>query len=125
MWTYIQSTGQMFNPAGMMLAQGYSGAGSIGKNNPSLEHLPNVGPIPEGQYSIGPASDTDTHGPCVMRLTPDPKNEMFGRDGFLIHGDSIENPGTASEGCIIMPRFARDAINTSEDKVLQVLAVAV
>ena len=40
-----------------------------------------------------------------MPLIPSPTNEMFGRSEFLIHGDSLEHPGAASEGCIILPRF--------------------
>jgi len=35
---------------------------------------------------------------------------MFGRRGFLIHGDSKLHPGTASKGCIILPRWARELI---------------
>ena len=112
----------MFNPDGTMMAQGYSGAETIGKNNPKMEHLHNVGPIPVGFYTIGEAFDGSSHGPCVMRLTPDANNQMFGRDGFLIHGDLISNPGNASQGCIIMPKFVREAISTSDDKRLEVKA---
>ena len=28
-------------------------------------------------------------------------NRMFGRNGFYCHGDSIEHPGDASDGCIV------------------------
>lgn len=122
MWKYVQQTGQLYNPDGMMLAAGYSGDGQIGKNNPTLQQVHDVGPIPVGRYTISPASDDSGHGPCVMRLTQDAANEMFGRDGFLMHGDLIGNPGFASKGCIIMPRFVRDAVNDSEDKHLQVFA---
>jgi hypothetical protein len=59
-----------------------------------------------------------------MPLDPDPNNNMYGRDGFMIHGDSISNPGAASEGCIIMPHFARIAIANSTDKSLQVIAAS-
>ena len=62
------------------------------------------------------------HGPFVLRLTPAPTNEMFGRDGFLIHGDSIEHPGSASHGCIILPRAIREAIAKSDDDTLHVVA---
>jgi hypothetical protein len=47
---------------------------------------------------------------------------MFGRDGFLIHGDSVEHPGTASHGCIIMSRAIREAIAQSDDHELNVVA---
>jgi hypothetical protein len=57
-----------------------------------------------------------------MRLTPAPENTMFGRDGFLMHGDSIEHPGCASEGCIIVGRAVREAVSESDDKSLEVVA---
>jgi len=64
--------------------------------------------------------DTVTHGPYVLPLTPSLNNQMFGRSGFLIHGDSVVNPGTASEGCIILPRAVRQQIWGAGDHVLQV-----
>ena len=45
-----------------------------------------------------------------MALTPAPDTNTFGRDSFLIHGDSSEHPGAASRGCIILPRNIRDQI---------------
>lgn len=36
-----------------------------------------------------------------MRLTPYVENQMCGRDGFMIHGDSSAHPGEASDGCIV------------------------
>ncbi len=46
-------------------------------------------------------------GPFTIHLSPDQSNAMFGRGGFLVHGDNAEVNHTASEGCIIMPRLAR------------------
>lgn len=40
---------------------------------------------------------------------------------FRIHGDSIRAPGTASHGCIILPRAIRDRIWASGDRALQVV----
>jgi len=120
MWVYEQITGRLLSPTGGLMATGYSGAGE-GKNNPSEENVQNVGPIPEGFYDIEPPEDSPTHGPFALRLLPDAGNQMFGRSEFLIHGDSIERPGQASEGCIIMPRFAREQIWNSTDHRLQVV----
>ena len=39
--------------------------------------------------------------PVAMPLIPDPANQMHGRSGFFIHADSIADPGSASEGCIV------------------------
>jgi hypothetical protein len=121
MWVYESSSGKLYNPDGKMLSIGYSGA--IGyKNNPQYQNVRMKGPIPTGNYSVGePFNDVD-HGPYCLRLTPDPANEMFGRDGFLVHGDNRTMPGSASEGCIIQPRFARQRLWDSSDHALQVVA---
>lgn len=120
MWTYEQSTGWLRNKEGKKFARGYSGYG-IGRNNPIMQNVRNVGPIPRGHYIAGTPRDTETHGPYVIPLTPDPTNEMFGRSAFLVHGDSISAPGTASHGCIILPRMARQRIWESEDCCIHVV----
>lgn len=119
-WRYRQSTGAL-SLDGEHVADGYAGKGD-GKNNPDMQDAHNVGPLPRGLYTIGEPCDTQTHGPYVLRLTPDGANEMCGRAGFLIHGDSSSHPGSASEGCIIMPRAVREQIWDSGDRDLEVLA---
>jgi hypothetical protein len=118
-WTWVQSTGQMYGPTGL-LAEGYSGAGE-GKNNPTEENVQDVGPLPEGFYDMEPPIDSPKHGPYAIPLLPDADNTMFGRSEFLIHGDSLEHPGAASEGCIILPKFARERIWESGDHRLKVV----
>lgn len=120
MWTYTQKTGWL-SKSGKNLYQGYSGS-PAGKNKPQMEDQHNIGPIPTGNYKVGGPRNTDTHGPYVLPLTPDPKNIMFGRAGFLIHGDNVNHPGTASEGCIILPRGARELIHQSGDWDLEVVS---
>ena len=117
-WQYAQSSGQL-SQDGEAVAVGYSGAGE-GKNNPDMQAVHDVGPLPVGRYTIGAPCDTMTHGPYVLRLTPDAANDMCGRAGFLIHGDSVVRPGTASEGCIILPRAVRENIWHSGDTELEV-----
>src|SRR2546423_11084836 len=120
-WTYAQQTGDL-QQDGKPVATGYSGAGD-GKNNPTMADVPNVGPIPRGAWSItGPPTDPRDHGPYVLRLEPAAETETFGRSGFLIHGDSRAHPGTASEGCIILPRAVREQIWKSGDRDLEVIA---
>lgn len=121
MWRYEQSSGKMFAPDGGLLAIGYSGSGS-GKNSVDSQAIEDVGPIPQGLYKIEQPVDTVTHGPHVLPLNPLPNTQMYGRAGFLIHGDSIVEPGTASKGCIILPRFARDRISQSGDVTLQIVS---
>ena len=126
MWTYVQKTGELLRD-GLHVALGYSGfddpeTGQKGKNNPELQNVEEVGPIPVGKFTIGTPHDTLTHGPFVLPLTPDPGNEMFGRSAFLMHGDSVVEPGTASRGCIIMARAVRKQVADSGDKLLQVIS---
>ncbi len=120
MWTYEQASGRILHD-GTEAGAGYSGAGT-GKNVPEAQAIPNVGPIPRGLYVINEPHDTAKHGPYAMALTPDPKNQMFGRFAFLIHGDSAAMPGTASQGCIILPRPIREQIWASGDRQLTVVA---
>jgi Protein of unknown function (DUF2778) len=119
-WTYSQKSGQL-DQDGNKVAIGYSGAAN-GKNNPELQNVHNLGPIPQGDWTItGPPADTKTHGPYVLRLTPEPETETFGRSGFLMHGDSKEHPGTASQGCIVVPRAVREQVWKSGDRDLKVV----
>lgn len=117
-WKYDQESGDLYLND-KFVSSGYSGAGD-GKNNPAMQDVHNVGPIPRGEYEIGSPSDTKTHGPYVLHLTPAETNDMHGRSGFLIHGDSVVHPGTASEGCIILPRTVRERIWESGDIALTV-----
>ena len=120
-WTYAQKSGEL-QQDGKPVATGYSGAG-LGKNNPVLENVPDVGPIPQGHWTIGgPPVDTANHGPYVLKLNPEGGTETFGRSGFLMHGDSKEHPGCASHGCVILPRSVREQVWNSGDRELEVLA---
>ncbi len=121
MWTYHQSTGQLHDRLDVLCGVGYSGKGEC-KNSPAAQFRHNQGPIPQGSYRIGDPHDTDTHGPFVLSLSPGFDNVMQGRSGFLIHGDSLAVPGTASDGCIILDRALREKIAASDDKMLEVVA---
>jgi hypothetical protein len=120
MYSYSQATG-ILTRNGATAGQGYSGHGA-GRNNPAMQATRDVGPIPQGQYKIGPPFDTPStaQGPHVMRLTPVAGTNTFGRDGFLMHGDDPQHD--ASEGCIIMPPGVRDAVSASGDTDLTVTA---
>ena len=123
MWRYEQKTGRLFDGVGALVATGYSGF-DADKNQPNDQSVADLGPIPVDNYTVGRPECVETpgpHGPYVLRLTPARTNSMFGRDGFLIHGDSVEHPGTASHGCIILPRGVREAIAASDDPELTVV----
>jgi hypothetical protein len=119
-WTYAQKTGEL-QKDGKPLATGYSGTGT-GKNNPEMQTVHNVGPIPEGDWKIvGPPVNTVEHGPFVLKLEPAAETQTFGRGGFLVHGDSKESPGCASHGCVILPRAVRELVWNSGDRDLEVV----
>jgi hypothetical protein len=136
MWTYVQRTGTLFDPAGNRVEQGYSGNGSS-KNNPDDQCVVDLGPIPRGSYTIGAPIDgepvafgrkirPETVGKFALPLVPNADNNMCNprRTGFFIHGDSSEHPGDASQGCIIMSHSTRQKIASSADAVLVVIGDA-
>ncbi len=84
----------------------YSGRGDA-RNDPDAEARRNLGPIPQGDYEMSGCRDGRPTADTVI-LTPDADTDTHGRGGFLIHGDNRR--GDASEGCIIAPRAAREAI---------------
>jgi len=120
-WNYNQSNGYLSH-RGMLVGQGYSGHGN-GVNNPAMQNVPNVGPIPQGEWTIGAVIEQHpTLGEIVLPLLPAEGTETFGRSGFFMHGDEIDAPGEdlASHGCIVMPRNVREAVAYSGDETLVV-----
>lgn len=121
MWIYKQSTGELRRQAldAPLIATGYAGRGD-GKNNTAMEGVRNIGPLPRGLYSMGLAYTDPHRGPVCIPLLPDALNDMKGRSGFLIHADSIADPGNASEGCIIFSLPTRKLLAESKDRWLVV-----
>jgi len=124
-WQFQQSTGNIYDPDGHLVATGYAG-GNLGlhpegKNNPAMQQLHLIGPLPRGLYTMGTPVAQSRLGPFAIPLIPDPANEMFGRGDFYIHGDRIGAPGCASDGCIIMPRQVRNLIWASSVHTLEVV----
>lgn len=121
-WKYSQTTGRLIDPNGDVAGIGYSGRG-VGLNNPLQQDVPDVGPIPQGDWTIGEFfDDPGGKGPVVAHLTPMDGTETFGRSGFMIHGDNDAMNHTASEGCIILLRSLRAMVAASTDRVLIVTA---
>jgi len=121
MYIYTQSTGVLAHD-GLSLLTGYAGHGS-GINNPSMQNLQDVGPLPQGHYSMTALIDSPHTGLATIILEPDPANRMSGRSGFRIHGDNAAADRTASNGCIIAGHAPdRIAIWQSADHVLSVVA---
>jgi hypothetical protein len=120
MWTYQQSTGELTDPDGKLLGRGYSGNGPA-LNDPAFQDEMGHGPLPAGLYTIGPFFTDLVKGPIVAHLRPDASNQMYGRSGFMIHGDNPQMDHTASDGCIILAHDLRQAIATSGDAGLAVI----
>ena len=119
-WCYVQKTGVLRHNSNYV-ATGYSG-NTTGLNNPDAQDKVGVGPVPRGDYTIGPPHRPIDHlGPNALPLYPAPKNDMGGRSGFFIHGDNRKMNHTASNGCIILGPAFRTAIINSKDTALVVI----
>jgi len=125
-WLFEITTGDFYSPQGQFVSRGYAG-GNLGKNpegkdNPADEGLKNIGPLPEGFYTFGTPVEHSQLGAFAIPLIPDASNNMLGRGGFYLHGDT-PIPGNASEGCVVQPPTTRHAAWDSPDHRLQVVAI--
>jgi hypothetical protein len=112
-WFCVQNSGRLSDENGFV-TEGYSGFG-VGKNNPAFEEVPDVGPIPAGDYDVGEALDHPELGPVAVPLIARPGTDTHGREGFFVHGDSIQHPGEASHGCVIIePRSVRERLQEGD-----------
>lgn len=124
-WEYKQPTGDITDPHGVFVHQGYAG-GNCGQhpegiNNHEMQNVHNIGPLPVGFYTMAEVVEGSHLGPFAIRLEPDPANIMFGRGGFFVHGDT-QIPFHASDGCIIMPRAVREQMWASDNHQIEVVA---
>lgn len=119
-WTFEQLTGWWLDPSGKVIFKsGYAGR-DAGKNNPDMENVKGIGPLPRGTYVASAPADDAVVGKYAMRLTPSDTNEMYGRNSFFLHGDAVEHPGLASHGCIVLPLNLRQKFWASGDHAIQV-----
>ena len=123
-YVFEQATGQFIQHglAGDELLDptGYSGSFSAGGiNNPDKQYEKLVGPIPQGQYSIGAATNFPTK--LAFPLAPVPGTDTRGRDGFMIHGGCLDGTLRASTGCIIVDVATRTRIASGGASILKVV----
>lgn len=127
MWTYKVSTGELFGPAGSLVSKGYSGHGK-GRNNPKLQGVKGVGPLPLGMWRIGEMYDSERVGRNAIKLyavdaTPnDDTHDATGRGAFRVHGDNVRGDGSASNGCLIFPRPVRLQLAKHKGAILNCVA---
>jgi len=123
-WTFSQTSGQIRNELGELVGAGYAGgncgAHPEGVNNPAMQCVKDVGPLPRGLYTKGEAIDHSQLGAFAIKLIPDPSNEMFGRGGFFWHGDT-KQPECASDGCIVSAPSLRHEWYDSDDNEMRVI----
>lgn len=113
----------MIDPDGLtVVGIGYAGHG-WGRNNPRMEKVHGIGPLPAGDYTIGPLEMQHAAlGLNVCALMPDPANTMYNRSGFFLHGRKSPTDLDASEGCIVLDHTSRMRVATSADRKLRVIA---
>ena len=120
-YRYSQSTGVLTRD-GAFVVQGYCGKGRTlaeGRNNPDLEAVQGVGPIPRGRWIMTGIYDSSRVGPRAIILEPQGHN-AHGRRDFRFHGNNQAND--ASRGCIIIGgRALRQSIWDSGDHTLEVV----
>lgn len=129
MFQFYQSTGKFMRreyapPINTVCfeGEGYSGHGE-GRNNPEMETVHDLGPIPRGLWRIGDPVNHPRMGPLTFPLIPI-GHDAHGRTGFFIHGNNAAND--ASHGCPILDHEIREHVIapnlwTEEDRRLIVL----
>lgn len=120
MYVYLQRSGRLLQND-RLVTTGYAGFG-VGKNNPSKQAVPRVGPIPQGAYYMGVAFTHPTLGPIAIPLEPLKGTEMFGRSGFYMHGMNALHPDDSSHGCPVVGKPAREGVASGKDRLLIVLS---
>lgn len=104
---YVISTG-VLTVAGQSF-RCYAGKG-MWINDPASTDEVSRGPLPAGAYRLHKPVRHPRLGPLSFRLEAIPGVEMFGRSGFFIHGDNARGDRSASSGCIIANKAAREVI---------------
>lgn len=118
---FSQSTGNITTDSGALVAKGWAGNGD-GKNNPNMQSVHNVGPLPQGVYRVDPWEENHGGlGPIVAHLEQI-SGETFGRSAFYIHGPSMDKAhyGQESKGCIVIPRDQRLAVRARKPDTITV-----
>lgn len=120
---YSQSSGNFYAGAHgcgrALMYRGYSGHGEY-INDPDAEAKVARGPIPRGVWKMARAFRHKNLGPLAIPLSP-VGHTAYGRSEFFIHGDNNLRNRSASQGCIILPRFVREAIDARFGAALEVV----
>lgn len=131
MWTFNILKGWLDKDGVMVDRSVYSGNGP-GFDNPAMETMADVGPIPEGFWKIvGPPYDDPVLGPYVLKLEPATAEFRarilaMGRDpdSFRCHGKPKPpaDINSGSHGCLCAQYQTRMRLYQSGDTDLQVIS---
>lgn len=117
-YVYAQATGRLWlrdeqsQEKAKSVGRGYSGHPPY-VNQTEAEAMVARGPIPRGSYRLHGPFNHSRLGPVCFYMEPAKGNTMFGRSGFLIHGDNQNGDQSGSHGCVILSRAIREQIATT------------
>ena len=119
-----QGGGTIKSSLGVFVAMCWAGCG-IGKNNPSMQEVHDIGPLPRGLYRVGPWEEMHPGlGPMVAHLEM-VSGESFGRSGFYFHGPANDPAkyGQESHGCVVVAHAGREIVKSfaPEGSLIQVV----
>ena len=102
---WSQSRGSMTTDDGRLIAVGFAG-NHDGRNNPDMQSVHDVGPLPQGVYRVGAWGPHAELGQLSAPLTQI-AGETYGRSGFYIHGPGGADPSQCSKGCVVIEHSQR------------------
>lgn len=117
---YQISTGHLWVDGALQPWIGYSGH-ETGLNNIHMQNAKGVGPIPVGLWRVGQWVSHPHLGLVVAALSPIKLTSTYNRDGFFIHGDNALMNHSGSDGCIVLPVAARNALRATGETQLTVI----
>ena len=130
-WTFNQTKGWLDKDGILVSKDCYSGF-MEGFNNPSLEMVEGVGPLPSGPWKIyGPPKNDPKLGEYVLTLTPATSSfrariVAMGRDpdSFRCHGKPMPpaDINSGSHGCLCADKVTRTRMYQSGDTDLEVIS---
>jgi Tlde1 domain len=115
---YDISAHAVYLPDGTVL-EAHSGRGE-GRDNPRYVDARARGPTPPDVYTLRPR-ERSFHGVSALRLVPEDRTKLFGRDGFLAHTYML-GPDGDSFGCVSF-RHYEAFLRAYEDHEITKLAV--
>jgi len=96
-WVYKVSVHKFYLDGSYQFDAKYSGRPGF-MNDSANDCVSGKGHLPQGTYTIWAAIYHYKTKAYTMRLTPCIENQKWGREGFMLHGNSEAHPCDASEG---------------------------